>query len=304
MKFAENPMQTAPDRDVSGSASRQGFVLRYRSVDPEARLGLPSGRFTNASGAASLVVALVGLAVVYGLAFSLRERPGFSMAWTYLTAFAGIPIPMAFLSAWAIAILSLKALKVRAQRTALRLRFLPEDPAFNVSSSTAERVIEAVETSVEEPERFMFLSRVLRALKSVRNVGRVADVDEMLATRAEQDENLVEGGYTLVRGFVWAIPVLGFIGTIVGLTAAIGRFGGVLGQPGLPLESITAQLTDVIAGLDTAFVTTGEGLVAALAIHLLQVFVRRQDESFLDEVREACTAEIVARVRLLAPPEA
>jgi biopolymer transport protein ExbB/TolQ len=215
----------------------------------------------------------------------------------------GHPDPDAFLAAWATAILLLKSLKIRAQRAALRLRFMPTDPGFTVSSATAERLIEAIETSVEEPERFMVLARVLRALKSVRNVGRVADVDEMLATRAEQDENIVEGGYTLVRGFVWAIPVLGFIGTIVGLTAAISRFGGVLGQPGLALESITAQLTEVIAGLDTAFVTTGEGLVAALAIHLLQVFVRRQDETFLDEVREATTAEIVARVRLVAAKE-
>ena len=88
------------------------------------------------------------------------------------------------------------------------------------------------------------------------------------------------------------------------LATASAPGGGALGQPGLPLESITAQLTDVIAGLDTAFVTTGEGLVAALAIHLLQVLVRRQDETFLDELREACTAEIVARVRLVAAKDA
>ena len=288
----------------SDGLARDGFVLRYRTCDPEARLGVPSGRFTNASAASSLVLAILSMAIVYGAVFALRDRAGFAMAWGYLTGFAGIPIPMAFLASWAISILVLKSLKISAQRTALRLRFMPSDPGFTVSSATAERLIEAIETSVEEPERFMFLARVLRALKSVRNVGRVADVDEMLATRAEQDENLVEGGYTLVRGFVWAIPVLGFIGTIVGLTAAISRFGGVLGQPGLPLESITAQLTDVIAGLDTAFVTTGEGLVAALAIHLLQVFVRRQDETFLDELREACTAEIVARVRLVAAKDA
>ena len=288
----------------SDGLARDGFVLRYRTCDPEARLGVPSGRFTNASAASSLVLAILSMAIVYGAVFALRDRAGFAMAWEYLTGFAGIPIPMAFLASWAISILVLKSLKIRAQRTALRIRFMPSDQGFTVSSATAERLIEAIETSVEEPERFMFLARVLRALKSVRNVGRVADVDEMLATRAEQDENLVEGGYTLVRGFVWAIPVLGFIGTIVGLTAAISRFGGVLGQPGLPLESITAQLTDVIAGLDTAFVTTGEGLVAALAIHLLQVFVRRQDETFLDELREACTAEIVARVRLVAAKDA
>jgi hypothetical protein len=279
------------------------FLLRFRRCDPEARLGLPVGRFTNPSALSSLLVALAIMAAVYGGLFPLRERPGFDLAWLYLTGFARIPIPMAFLASWAVSILLLKALKIRAQRRALRLRFLPSDPGFVLSSATAERVIEAIETSVEEPQRFLYLNRVLRSLKSIRNVGRVADIDEMLASGADQDESVVEGGYTLVRGFVWAIPVLGFIGTIVGLTAAIGRFGAVLGEAGLPLEAITARLTEVIAGLDTAFVTTGEGLVAALLIHLLQVFVRRGDESFLDEVREACATGVVARVRLLEPRE-
>lgn len=285
-------------------APASGFALRYSREDPERRLGLPSGRFTNPSAMTALLLALVALGVVYGGLSPLRERPGFATAWLWLTGFSGIPIPMAFLAAWSTSILLLKGLKIRAQRRAFLLRFLPADPGFVVSSASAERVIAAVETSVEEPERFMYLARVLRALKSVRNVGRVADVDEMLASRADQDEQVVDGGYTLVRGFTWAIPVLGFIGTIVGLTQAIGRFGGVLGQPGLPLEEITKVLSQVIAGLDTAFITTGEALVAALLIHLLQVFVRRQDESFLDEVREKCVAEIVSRVRLIAPREA
>lgn len=288
----------------ASSAPASGFVLRHSREDPERRLGLPSGRFTNPSAMTALLLALVALGIVYGGLSPLRERPGFATAWLWLTGFSGIPIPMAFLAAWATSILLLKGLKIRAQRRAFLLRFLPTDPGFVVSSATAERVIAAVETSVEEPERFMYLARVLRALKSVRNVGRVADVDEMLASRADQDEQVVDGGYTLVRGFVWAIPVLGFIGTIIGLTQAIGQFGGVLGQPGLPLEEITKVLSQVIAGLDTAFITTGEALVAALLIHLLQVFVRRQDESFLDEVREKCVAEIVSRVRLIAPREA
>ncbi|MGA0419193.1 MAG: MotA/TolQ/ExbB proton channel family protein [Phycisphaerales bacterium] len=295
------PMTRESRRTRSAAAAP---VLAFGRADPERRLGLPTGRFTNPSAASSLLLALLMLAVVYGGLAPLRERPGFDVAWTYLTGFSGIPIPMAFLAAWATSMLLLKRLKISAQRRALRLRFLPTDAAFTLSSATAERVIEAIETSVDEPERFMYLQRVLRALKSVRNVGRVGDIDEMLSSRAEQDEIVVDGGYTLVRGFVWAIPVLGFIGTIVGLTAAIGRFGTVLSEPGMPLEEITAGLTDVIGGLDTAFVTTGEGLVAALLIHLLQVFVRREDETFLDEVREACTNEVVARVRLISAPQA
>lgn len=38
----------------------------------------------------------------------------------------------------------------------------------------------------------------------------------------------METSYALVQGFVWAIPVLGFIGTVVGLSQAIGGFTAVL----------------------------------------------------------------------------
>lgn len=276
------------------------FALRYSRADPEARLGLPSGRFTNPATLTSMIIGGVAMALVYGSAYLLREGELGAVLWRYLTDFAGIPIPMAALSCWAIAILVLKSLKISAQRRALGLRFVPSDPGFTLGVATVERAIEAIETSVDEPERFMYLSRVLRSLRSIRNVGRAAEVDEMLRSQADADEAVMEGGYTLVRGFVWAIPVLGFIGTIVGLTEAIGRFSGVLAAREGELAAITQRLTEVIQGLDTAFVTTGEGLVAALAIHLLQTFVRRQDEAFLDEVADACVTSVVARVRLVS----
>lgn len=279
--------------------SAGAFVLRYSRIDPEARLGLPAGRFTNPAASTSMLAGATAMAIVYGAAYLLRDGEVGAVLWRYLTAFAGIPIPMAALASWAIAILLLKSLKISAQRRSLGLRFVPSDPGFTLGVSTVGRVIEAIESCVDEPERFMYLRRVLRALRSIRNVGRAAEVDEMLRSQADADEAVMEGGYTLVRGFTWAIPVLGFIGTIVGLTEAIGRFGGVLAARDGELAAITQRLTEVIGGLDTAFVTTGEGLVAALAIHLLQTFVRRQDEAFLDEVADACATSVVARVRLV-----
>ena len=38
---------------------------------------------------------------------------------------------------------------------------------------------------------------------------------------------------TVLRGFIWAIPVLGFIGTVIGLTQAMGRFGAALKSAGI-----------------------------------------------------------------------
>jgi biopolymer transport protein ExbB/TolQ len=135
-------------------------------------------------------------------------------------------------------------------------------------------------------------------LRTIRNVGRVSDVDEMLQSRADNDELQIDGGYVVVKGFIWAIPVLGFIGTVAGLTTAIGKFGGVLNNKDADLRAITSQLTQVIGGLDTAFVTTGESLLAALSIHLFLTFLRRADDQFMDDCRDQCARHVTGRVRV------
>ena len=273
-------------------------VLSFAACDPEARLGLPSGRFTTPSAMASTLLAVVLMALLYGLTWLMSTSASGAVIWEYLTGFGGIPIPIAGLSCWAIAILVIKLLKIQAQRTALRLRFMPEDPGFSLSTSTVDRVIGAIESTVDDPIRFMLLDRVLTALKSVRNLGRPGDIGDLLTSASEGDEAAMESGYTVVAGFIWAVPVLGFLGTIIGLTEAIGRFGGVLAQDhDQDVDALAGKLTEVLSGLDTAFITTGEGLIAALVLYLFRTAVRRADERLLDDVRQYCTRNVTARVR-------
>ena len=86
--------------------------------------------------------------------------------------------------------------------------------------------------------------------------------------------------------------------TVIGLTQAMGRFGSALRAAGKDVEAITQQLTGVLGGLDTAFITTAEALIAVMAIHILQTLVRRADEQLLDDVRKAAFDAIVTRVRI------
>jgi hypothetical protein len=106
----------------------------------------------------------------------------------------------------------------------------------------------------------------------------------------------------LIQGFVWAIPVLGFIGTVLGLSQAIGSFTAVLGT-GEDVSAITAALGNVTAGLATAFDTTLVALVAALIIQLLMVMTKKSEEEFLDESMEYGMRNIVGRLRLESPGE-
>lgn len=277
-------------------------VLSFASCDPERRLGLPSGRFTTPSALSSLVIGVLGMAAMYGVGWFVRDTRIGAVAWELLTGYAGIPIPIAALSCWSVAILLVKSFKIRAQRAALRLRFMPEEAGFALTVGSADQVMRTIEAAVDEPRQFLLLNRVLDALRSIRNIGRIGDIDEMLDSAAEADEAAMDSGYTILRGFIWAIPVLGFLGTIIGLTDAISQFGGVLDASNASVDALTAQLTLVLAGLSTAFVTTGEGLVAALLIYLAQTFVRRADELLLDDCRQYALRNVVSRVRVDGAP--
>lgn len=273
-------------------------LIRFASVDPEARLGLPAGANTTPSATTVVLLTTVVSAAAYGAAYAMREREWGAVVWEYMTGFGRIPIPIVILSIWCLVFLFVKALKIRAQRAALAIRFVPADTGFTLSAATADAVVDAIDRAADEPLRFMFLARARAVLRMMRNLGRVSDVDDVIASRGDVDEGSMDSGYTVVRGFIWAIPVLGFIGTVVGLTQAMGRFGEALRSAGKDVDAITQQLTGVLAGLDTAFITTAEALIAVIFIQLFQTAVRRADERLLDDIRAACADEIVARVRI------
>ena len=135
-------------------------------------------------------------------------------------------------------------------------------------------------------------------MANLRNLGRIGDVDEILRSQADNDEATAETSYSLIAGFVWAIPVLGFIGTVIGLSQAIGRFDVGLEQVS-DIDGIKSGLTGVTGGLSIAFVTTLQALVAALVIQLLLTFLKKSEQEFLDECSRYCTNQIVNRLRIM-----
>lgn len=135
------------------------FAIRFRRCDPEARIGLPRGRFTNPSLTSSGLLAVAMMSVTYLVAYQFshgKEGAGV-MVWKYLTAFDRIPIFIALLTFWSISILLLKFLKIRAQRRALAVQLSPRDPMWVLDGTSADAVIARISSTVEEPEQFMYL---------------------------------------------------------------------------------------------------------------------------------------------------
>lgn len=269
-------------------------IISWTKSDPEQRLAFRGGRYTRVNSWCSLLLAILLTTGFYAVLFPLQET---YFAVTFMWR-GPIPYVIAFFFFWSVAILILKFLKLRLQRRALALDLVPDDPEFVLSPLTVDDVNHKMFEVVDDPRHFVLLNRIAIALSNLRNLGRVTDVDEILATQAGHDESAMETSYSLLQGFVWAIPVLGFIGTVQGLSIAIGGFGTVLATT-QELSQIKGALQGVTGGLSIAFETTMQGLVAALLVQLLLIALKKNEEEFLDACSEYCVRDIVGRLRLI-----
>ena len=81
---------------------------------------------------------------------------------------------------------------------------------------------------------------------------------------------------------IWGLPLLGFIGTVIGISGAIGDLGSVFGD-----TDREAALASVLAELQFAFDTTFAGLVLVMPVMALSTIVSLKS----DAARDAALAE-------------
>ena len=209
-------------------------------------------------------------------------------------------IPMVVLFCWSGVFLTLKTWKLRLQKRAMSWAVVPASPDFVLTEETARAVLERIQGLVDAPGQFLLLNRIERGLSNLHHLGQVSEVSSVLRGQAEDDENAIVSSFTLVQGFVWAMPVLGFIGTAQGLAFAIGGFSGVLQGQEATLDTIKQGLLQVTSGLGTAFETTLIALVFALIVQVWMVFRQRAELQFLDLCNDYCQGQVISRLRLLA----
>jgi len=104
----------------------------------------------------------------------------------------------------------------------------------------------------------------------------IARLDEDLKEFAERDADSQHASYAMVRINCWAMPMLGFLGTVIGISDTLGQ----MDAQALASGSQEA-MNGLTGGLYVAFDTTAVGLVLTMIAMFMQFFVQRAEQSFL-----------------------
>ena len=276
--------------------------VSWHKNDFECRLGFHSKKYTGSNTFLSFLLGGALSVFFYAILLFFHSRYSFTLVDMFFHGGAYqrsiVPYFIVFFSFWTLAMIFIKYQKIKLQEKVLYINLVPEDDDYILSPANAGEIIGKMHTKVDNPKKFLLLNRLERALANLKNIGRISDVAETLDSQAGIDEQYVESTYTLSKGFIWAIPVMGFIGTVLGLSQAIGGFGKVLTGDFSP-DKLKGSLIGVTGGLAVAFETTLIALVAALFIQIVMTFVSKREEDFLDECSDYCHRNIVARLKTI-----
>ncbi|MFM9058086.1 MAG: MotA/TolQ/ExbB proton channel family protein [Planctomycetaceae bacterium] len=187
-----------------------------------------------------------------------------------------------------LASLGLKAADVVAQRRGLAAVTLPPIPAGGQEPAAAAELAAALPSAGATDA---WLPRRLReALDFVGRTGSADGLEDHLKYLSDLDASRAAGGHGLVKFVVWAIPIMGFLGTVIGITVAIASLSPT------QLENISG----VVAGLGTAFDTTATALALSMILMFLQFALDRAEQGLLGAVDDAAWRALAGRFQSLA----
>ena len=277
----------------------EGPQLSYSKADFEARLGVTSGRLTAVNRQFSFFLAVGVAAGFYAVLWFLRVSvPASRMLCDLFFERGWTQQATVFFTSWAFVILIFKRWKLAVQVMAFEVGIPSRSSGIVIDKSKSTELLERLYHAVDDPRKFALLGRAERSLHLASHGLPANEVRACLKQLAEADDDAVQRSFNLLGGIVWVIPVLGFVGTVLGLGQAVGGFGATL-QSVKEIAEVKNSLIGVTQGLSTAFDTTLLALLAAILVQMWNTFQFNKEQEFMAEVADFCEEFIAERMEHL-----
>ena len=152
--------------------------------------------------------------------------------------------------------------------------------------------LEAISTQAERSKALVG-KRLLRLLGVWESTGSSFQLERAADSDVELYELSMTSSFSLPKVLLWAIPLMGFIGTVIGMSQAVGSFDAVLSNAD-NVDGLKNGLVKVTGGLGTAFDTTYLALVISVILAFPLNVCERNEDRLLSQidgvVREAVMA--------------
>jgi biopolymer transport protein ExbB/TolQ len=170
---------------------------------------------------------------------------------------------------WALAIMGYKARRTLQEQSLLDRRLLDIPEGTSVLPEDAREYSRSLEALPDHEQDFLLPRTLLSALQRFATTGSIQAVSDTIKESCEVESDRLDSELSMVRYIAWAIPSIGFIGTVRGIGDALGQ----------AYKAVEGDISGVTVSLGVAFNSTFVALVLSIvimfALHQLQLSQER-----------------------------
>ncbi len=174
---------------------------------------------------------------------------------------------------WALSILAYKGLATRRQDELLQRDLLQLPESLPIGTEDSRTLAERLQNLPGAEIRYLLPRALLTGVERFSATRNVQDVSTAVRDVCHSEGDRLESELSIIRYIAWAIPSVGFIGTVRGIGDALGQAH----------RAVEGDITGVTENLGVAFNSTFVALVISIIlmffIHQLQL---QQERLVLD----------------------
>lgn len=179
---------------------------------------------------------------------------------------------------WALLIMAYKARLTLVERAMLLQSKLNIPPGVRILPDDAQDLCRPLQ-NLAPTQQDMFAPRTLLiALQRFSATANVAAVATAVKNNCESETDKLDSELAMVRYIVWAIPSIGFIGTVRGIGDALG----------LAHEAVQGNIVGVTNSLGIAFNSTFIALVISIFIMFFSHQLQLMQERLVQNTQDYC----------------
>ena len=181
---------------------------------------------------------------------------------------------------WALAIMGFKAVRLLGERRLLDVDLVPVAEGMRILPEDTREFARQVQALPDDRQRMLLPRALLGALRRFNSTRNIQDVSTTTHTICESEADRLESELSMIRYISWAIPSIGFIGTVRGIGEALAQAD----------KAVQGDIAGVTQSLGVAFNSTFIALLISIflmfLVHQLQLVQERlvfDSENYCDD---------------------
>lgn len=170
---------------------------------------------------------------------------------------------------WALSIMGYKGRHNLREQNLLQEELLSIAEGTSVLPEDARQYSRSMEALPSQQQSFLLPRTLLSALQRFATTGSIPAVADTIREQCDVESDRLDSELSMVRYIAWAIPSIGFIGTVRGIGDALGQ----------AYKAVEGDISGVTVSLGVAFNSTFVALVLSIVImfclHQLQLAQER-----------------------------